>query len=78
VGKVLFAVFLVLLGSFFMWIAIFGKKKEINDLSPGIPTDIIEFFMWIIYKLFPNFIRRIFIFLLGFGLIGVSIYLLLY
>ena len=74
--KVLFSGFLIVLGIFCMWMAIFSKKKDLKEFGPGIPTDLIEFFLLIFYKLFPSTIRRIFLFLLGLGIEAVAIFML--
>lgn len=73
---VLFSIALILVGLFVMWLAIFGNKKDVNEFS-SMPTDIGEFFFRIIYKLFPPFLRRVILFLLGLGMILVFIFLML-
>jgi hypothetical protein len=73
---VLFSIFMVLLGIFIIWASIFGKKKEIKEAGIGIPTDFTDFFIMIIYRLFPSIIRRLFLFLLGVGIIVGAICLL--
>ena len=76
-GIVLFSIFLILLGLFVMWLAIFGNQQGVNEFA-SMPTDIAEFFFLIIYKLFPPILRRIILFLLGLGIVLASIYLLDY
>jgi hypothetical protein len=73
---VLFSIVIILVGLFVMWLAIFGNKKDVNEFS-SMPTDIGEFFFMIIYKLFPPFLRRVILFLLGLGMILVFIFLML-
>jgi hypothetical protein len=75
-GLVLFSIAAILVGLFVMWLAIFGNKKDVNAFS-SMPTDIGEFFFMIIYKLFPPFLRRVILFLLGLGMILGFIYLML-
>ncbi|MCM3664669.1 hypothetical protein M3204_09655 [Mesobacillus subterraneus] len=75
-GIVLFSVLLFVLGIFCMWMAIFSSKKDFKEFGPGLPTDLIEFFLLIIYKLFPSLVRRIFLFLLGLGIEAVAIFIL--
>jgi hypothetical protein len=76
-GLVLFSLFMILLGIFTIWMSIFGKKKDIKQSGPGIPTDFGELFIMIIYKIFPTIIRRIFLFFLGVGLIVGAIFIML-
>jgi hypothetical protein len=52
-GLVLFSIVFILVGLFVMWKAIFGTKKEVKEFSSGIPADFSDFFLMIIYKLFP-------------------------
>jgi hypothetical protein len=75
-GIVLFSVILFILGIFCMWMAIFGKKKDLKEFSPGLSTDFVELFLLIIYKLFPSLVRRIFLLLLGLGIEALAIFLL--
>ena len=73
-GFVLFSIVLIVVGLFVMWLAIFGSKKEVNEFAT-MPTDIAEFFFWIIYKLFPPILERVLLFLLGLGIVLGIIYL---
>ena len=73
-GFVLFSFVLIVVSIFVMWFAIFGNKKDVNEFAT-MPTDIAEFFFWIIYKLFPPIIRRVLLFFLGLGIILGIIYL---
>ena len=76
-GLVLFSIVVILVGLFVMWLAIFGNKKDVNQsASMSIPTDIADFIFMIIYKLFPPFLRRVLLFLIGLGTVLGSIYLL--
>ncbi|MBA2872246.1 hypothetical protein HNQ85_002555 [Anoxybacillus calidus] len=75
---VLFSIFFILVGLFVMWIAIFGNQKEVKEFGSGIPANFFDFFLMIIYKLFPPILRRIFLFLLGLGLVVGFIYLLFF
>ncbi|RHW43394.1 hypothetical protein D1B31_01660 [Neobacillus notoginsengisoli] len=74
---VLLSIFMILAGIFPIWMSIFGKKEDVKQFGPSIPTDCGEFFMMIIYKIFPSIIRRIFLFLLGIGLIVGAIFIML-
>ena len=58
--------------------AIFGKKKDVKELGLGIPTVFFNFCIMLIYRLFPSFLRRVFLFLLGAGIEVLAMYLLLY
>lgn len=61
-----------LCGYFLMWFAIFGKKKEIDNMFLGGSNSLFEFIYELSYKLSPTLIKRILMFLLGLfvGLIG--------
>jgi hypothetical protein len=61
---------------YFVCVAIFSKKKDLKEFGQGLPTDLIEFFLLIIYKLFPSLVRKIFLFLLGLGIEAVAIFIL--
>ena len=74
-GLVLLSIVFILVGLFVMWLAIFGEKKDVNEFS-SMPTDIVEFFFMIIYKLFPLLLRRVILFLLGLGMVLAFLYLL--
>jgi len=64
------------MGIFVIWMSIFGKKRDIKKSPVGIPTDFTDFFVMIVYRLFPTIIRRIFLFLVGVGVIIGAICLL--
>lgn len=74
---VIFIIFIIPLGLWAMWLAIFGEKKDVKEYS-SIPTDFVEFILMIIYKLFPTFLKRIILFLVGIGLEAFAIYALFY
>ena len=74
-GLVLFSIVVILVGLFVMWLAIFGNKKDVNEFA-SMTTDIADFIFMIIYKLFPPFLRRVLLFLIGLGTVLGSIYLL--
>lgn len=76
-GFALFSIVLIIVSLFVMWLAIFGNKKDVNEFAT-MPTDITEFFFWIIYKLFPPIIRRVLLFSFGLGIIFGIIYLWIY
>lgn len=59
-----------------MWFAIFGKKKDIDNMYLGGASSLFEFIYEFTYKLSPTLIKRIFMFILGlfvgvFGTLGV-------
>ncbi len=75
-GIIIFSIFLIMVGVFCIWMAIFSKKKDLKEFASDIPTDLSDFFILIIYKLFPPIIRRIFLFLAGIGVIALAIFIL--
>lgn len=70
---VIFIIIIIPLGLWTMWLAIFGEKDDVKEYS-SIPTDFVEFILMIMYKLFPTFLKRIFLFLGGIGLEAFAIY----
>lgn len=77
-GKIIFLIAVVILGFVCMWIAIFGKKKDVKSAGTSIPTDFADVFFMILYRMFPSFLRRIVLFLLGAGGVVFAIYALIY
>ncbi|MEI5909312.1 hypothetical protein WAK64_19875 [Bacillus spongiae] len=75
-GIIIFLILLLCLGLFFLWMAIFGKNKDIEDIGPDIPADYFDLFLILIYKLSPSIIRRILLFLLGLSIEIIAIYAL--
>ncbi|OQM44794.1 hypothetical protein B6A27_12105 [Anoxybacillus sp. UARK-01] len=73
---ILMSIIFILIGLSVMWLSIFGSNVKIKESSSGTPTDVSDFFLMMIYKLFPPIIRRIFLFLLGLGIVIGFIYLL--
>ncbi|CAH0285602.1 MULTISPECIES: hypothetical protein [Peribacillus] len=64
-GYKIFSVIFILCGLFVMWFAVFGKKKEIKELSSGISTNFIDVILMMIYKLLPSILRKILLFAVG-------------
>ncbi|EZP77556.1 hypothetical protein H839_07984 [Parageobacillus genomosp. 1] len=62
--KVLLAI-LALFGYFLMWFAVFGKKKDIDNMSTGVSTSLVELIFDLTYKFSPTLVKRILLFLLG-------------
>lgn len=72
---VLFSIVGILAGLFVMWIAIFGKKEDVKEFDSGFPSSIEDFFLTVFFKLFPPFLRRVLLFLLGLAIVMSLIYL---
>ncbi|UQD53137.1 hypothetical protein C0971_14730 [Bacillus methanolicus] len=62
--KVLLAI-LALLGYILMWFAVFGKKKDIDNMYTGVSSSLVELIFDLTYKYSPTLVKRILIFLLG-------------
>lgn len=77
-GFKIFSIIFILCGFFVMWFAVFGKKKEIKEFGSGIPTNFIDVIVMMIYRLFPSYIRRIFLFALGLAISIFFTYFLLF
>jgi hypothetical protein len=74
--KIILFVVLIIVGVFLMWMAVFGKKQDVNDFA-SVPSDFAELFLLLFYKLLPTFLRRIFLFVLGVFLVA-GVFLLLF
>lgn len=72
---ILFSMVGILAGLFVIWLAIFGKKEDVKEFDSGFPSSIGTFFLQIFFKLFPFFLRRLLLFLLGLGIVISLIYL---
>ncbi|AIE61743.1 hypothetical protein [Bacillus methanolicus] len=62
--KVLLAI-LALLGYILMWFAVFGKKKDIDNMYTGVSSSLVELIFDLTYKYSLTLVKRILIFLLG-------------
>lgn len=62
--NVVFAIFSIM-GLSLMWFAIFGKRKDINNLYTGSSSNLIELIYDLTYQLSPLLIKRILTFLMG-------------
>jgi hypothetical protein len=60
-----FLAILALFGYFLMWFAVFGKKKDIDNMSTGVSTSLVELIFDLTYKFSPTLVKRILLFLLG-------------
>jgi len=62
--KVLLAIFAIM-GFVLMFFAVFGKKKDIDNLYVGNSSSIFELIVDLVYVLSPTLIKRIITFILG-------------
>lgn len=62
--NVVFAI-LSIMGLAVMWFAIFGKKKDFNNLYTGGSSSLIELIFDLTYQFSPLLIKRILTFLMG-------------
>lgn len=60
-----FLAILALLGYILMWFAVFGKKKDIDNMYTGVSSSLVELIFDLTYKYSPTLVKRILIFLLG-------------
>ncbi|MGE7184196.1 hypothetical protein ACQKKK_09370 [Peribacillus sp. NPDC006672] len=74
----IFSFIFILCGLFVMWFAVFGDKKVVKEFGSGTPTNIIDFIVMMVYRIFPSIIRRIFLFALGMAISIGCTYMLLY
>ncbi|WP_102693985.1 hypothetical protein [Rummeliibacillus pycnus] len=72
--NVVFTIFSIM-GLSHMWFAIFGKKKDFNNLNTGGSSSLVELIFDLTYQLSPLLIKRILTFLLG--LFGALLFIIL-